>query len=152
MALALTATSSAVEREAALAALESDMFAASSKKPRASYGKAWDTFHGAWFGPTVPVFPITVPKLLAIGAQFKRGKYRSFQNSLSLVKDEHISLGYLWSEQLARCSTKVERSVSRGIGPGKQCIGFASYPSLRGGPHWSGQPCSGWLIFHAQGN
>ena len=124
MSLALTAVSSAAERQAALGALEDDMFAASSKKPRASYGRTWDTFHTAWFGPSVPVFPITVQKLLAVGALFKHGKYRSFQNNLSLVKDEHISLGHLWSEQLTRCGTKVERSVTRGIGPGKQCIGL----------------------------
>ena len=124
MTLALTGVESAAAREAALAALDSDMYAASSKKPRASSAKTWEVFHVAWFGTGTPIFPITVPKLLAVGALFKQGKYRSFQNSLSTMKDEHITLGHLWSEQLSRCSTKVERSVSRGIGPSRQCVGL----------------------------
>ncbi len=142
MALALTAAGSPAERVAALEALDKDMFAASSKKPRASYARTWDTFHVAWFGPDIPIFPITVPKLLAVGALFKRGRYRSFQNSVSLVKDEHISLGHPWSEQLARCSTKVERSVSRGIGPSKQCIGLDLLAACRLGLPVS-QLCNG---------
>ena len=122
LALALTAAESDDSKRRALDTLDSDVYASSSKRPRESYSKTWRTLHDAWFKGEVPELPLTVTKLRALGASFKRGGYRSISNSLAVMKDEHIALGYPWTDQLSRCAKHIDRSVTRGIGPGKQCV------------------------------
>ena len=123
--LAVAATESTATRRAAIEDLERDFYSASSKRPRASVQLTWDTFHARWFTDnTVPPLPLTPAKIIAVGAMFKAGRYRSFANMLSDAKSRHIEQGFEWTEQLSGCARKVERSVLRGIGPASQCGSF----------------------------
>ena len=122
--------------------LQEDFYAASAKRPKESYVRTWELFHGKWFGSTVPVLPLTSPKLYGIGAMYKAGRYRSIANPL--LKSMHIELGYPWTEQLGLAGRKIERSITRGIGPASQsasldlmkvgALDLPDVPVVLGGP------------------
>jgi hypothetical protein len=90
------------------------------------------------------MLPLTVAKIIGVGAVFKAGRYRGFANPLANAKELHIELGNPWSDQLAQICKKVDRSVTRGIGPASQCgsldlnmvadLGLGDAPLVRGGP------------------
>ncbi|CAK0886645.1 unnamed protein product [Prorocentrum cordatum] len=117
---ALAAARSEDSRHEALARLQEDFVAASAKGAKDSLLKTWQTLHINWFGPHTPVLPLTAEKLQAVGALFKAGKYRSFANYLTKIKELHLEQGGEWSDQLDLEARRVTRSVLRGIGPGNQ--------------------------------
>ena len=118
--LALQAASSLGSKKEALDMLNEDVSANSSKDAIASTVKTWEEFHAAWFGVTVPVLPLTIDKMQAVSSMFKKGRYRSYKNYMSAIKDQHIGAGFVWDQGLDRASRKITRSVLRGIGPAKQ--------------------------------
>lgn len=113
---AVRATCSSDTKQAALDHLLSDMYAATSKKPRDALLKTWVKLHVSWFGEEgCQPFPLNEIILVRVSAMFKVGGYRSFKNYLSRAKDHHLQLGYQWSEALNRTSQKCVRSVLRGL-------------------------------------
>eukprot|EP00435_Cladocopium_sp_Y103_P047858 s2395_g14.t1 len=113
---AVGTTSSTETKQAALDLLLSDMYAATSKKPRDALLKTWVKLHVAWFGEEgCQPFPLDEIILIRVSAMFKAGGYRSFRNYLSRAKDQHLQLGYQWNEALNRTSQKCVRSVLRGL-------------------------------------
>jgi hypothetical protein len=118
---AISATMSIADKSTALAALERDYYSASSEKPRASYVRSWERMHRQWFGELLPVLPLTPEKLRGVGAMYKAGRYRNFGNPLSAMKGLHLELGHDWSDLLALTAKRVDRSITRGIGPAAQC-------------------------------
>ena len=124
MEMAVASTLTEAGRMEAILNLETDVYASSSKRPRASYLKTWERMHLQWFGEHVPMLPLTPLKLKGVGALFKAGRYRSISNQLSTLKSLHIETGHEWSDVLSLVSKRVERSVTRGIGPSSQCRSF----------------------------
>ena len=119
----MAAASSASSRSDALARLDADASASSAKASLKSTWKSWETIHHTWFGLSVPTTPLTVEKIKAVAAAMKAGGYASFANYGSRAKAEHISTfglhGHPWSEELRFELAKANRSVTRGIGPGR---------------------------------
>ena len=64
---ALHAASSQEEKTKSLELFERDISAASSKSTLTSYEKTWTELHVAWFGDQIPVLPLSVDKINAIG-------------------------------------------------------------------------------------
>ena len=118
--LALAAASSDGSRALALEALSQDVAANSARGVNDTLLKTWMEFHTSWFGPGVSLLPLDTNKLQCVGAMFKQGKYRSFKNYLSAVKDAHIKEMYVWDQSLDRMARRITRSVLRGIGPPRQ--------------------------------
>lgn len=110
------AASSAEGKKASLENLIEDMYANTSRRPRDAQLSLWIRFHGFWFGPDGgDPFPLDEIKLIRVSSLFKAGGYKSFKNYLSRAKDHHVSLGYSWSDNLARTAQKCSRSVLRGL-------------------------------------
>ena len=121
---ARSAASTQNSKDRALRELEEDFFAKTADGPRESLLRTWVAFHKEWFGKEVPVFPLTPGKLAAVGAMFKQGGYRSFPNYLSRAKDAHIQ-AFEWTDQLVQASRKIQRSVLRGLGEGRQSAEYS---------------------------
>lgn len=107
-------------RSDALQSVMADMYAATSRKPREAQLTTWIKFHTAWFGastgdPFNGAFPLNEDKILRVSALFKASGYRSYKNYLSRAKDQHLTLGYEWSDHLTRVAQKCTRSVLRGL-------------------------------------
>ena len=105
-------------------ALKTDLYASSSKRPRASYVRSWERMHAQWFGENVPVLPLTPHKLKGVGALFKAGRYRGISKPMSSMKALHLEIGHPWTDALALMAKRVDRSVTRGIGLVSQCRSF----------------------------
>ena len=88
---------------------------------KTSQANTWMAFHEAWFGQE-PVAPLTPGKIRAIGSAFKHGGYRGFANYRTTAKQMHVKAGHSWSDLLDLCMDEAERSVLRGIGPGRQAL------------------------------
>ena len=67
--------------------------------------------------------PLTHDKIFKIGAVFKAGGYRSFNNYVEAVKEIHLK-DFEWTTMLARSARNAVRAATRGIGPAKQACGF----------------------------
>ena len=141
---ALTAATSLEARCDALSELERDKRAASSAGSQVSLLATWIAFHTEWFATqgAIPPFPLDVDKINAVSAMYKRGGYRSFPNSLSRAKREHIqgSPGVPpadWTEEIELVAKDCSRSVLRGIGPARQTlpVGLLEVARLRLGWH-----------------
>ena len=123
---ALRSVDSLQAKQEALHLLEKDTVARSSVGQRDSLLRSWVSFHDAWFATaqshsqTVEVFPITVLKIYAVGALLKSGGHRSPANYFTKAKEEHIKLGFQWSDALQLAVRKATTSVTRGIGPARQ--------------------------------
>jgi hypothetical protein len=109
-----------LDRLALLSNLDSDVTARSAKGTKASHMKTWLEFHEAWFGPAVPMMPLTPPIVRAIASQFKDKEYRSFGNYLSTAKQVHVMGGHDWTQQLELVGKRCSASVNRGIGAARQ--------------------------------
>ena len=107
-------------RDSALQDLRHDMHAQSAIGSRASLLSSWLRFHHLWFGLEVQPFPLTTFKIYAVGAMLKAGGYRSAPNFLSRAKEEHVVLGFVWTDELRLAIRKTSASVTRGIGPPRQ--------------------------------
>ena len=96
---AVRSSSTVESKQAALDHLLSDIYAATSKKPRDALLRTWVKLHTAWFGDEgQSPLPLTEVSMVRASAMFKPGGYRSFQNYLSHAKDHHLQLGYQWNE------------------------------------------------------
>ena len=99
----------------ALADLDRDMYASTSRAPRDALLQTWDKFHLMWYGPGVPSIPLDEAKLLHVSSLFKAGGYKSFRNYLSRIKERHIMEGHQWSDRLSLIAARCARSVLRGL-------------------------------------
>ena len=61
---------------------------------------AWWAFEGVKWA----AWPLTPEKIAGVGALLKASGYRSAYNYLTAAKDEHIALGWPWTDQLARAA------------------------------------------------
>ena len=100
----------------AMGSLVDDMFASSSRAPRDALLNTWTSFHEKWFNNS-DIIPLTPEKILGVSSLFKLGRYKSFKNYMSRIKDHHISAGHSWSDKLDLVSRKCTRSVLRGLAP-----------------------------------
>ena len=64
---------------------------------------------------------MTAKKVEVVLCVFKRGRYRSVGNYLSVAKATHIKAGHEIGDQLKQEMKYGKRSVLRGIGPSHQC-------------------------------
>ena len=114
---ALAASDTAESKAEALAAYEREKFCQSST--RDSLLHTWQRLHWKWFGPAVPVFPVTVHTIAAVLSMLKKGGYRTPANYISRLKSEHCKYEpwHPWLEEEASAGI---RSVCRGLGPAKQ--------------------------------
>lgn len=119
-ATAWAATSSEQARAEAVAALQRDVFAASSAAPRDSLARTWLALHSSWFGPRIEALPLTPPKLEGVMAALKAGGYRSAANYASRAKGLHILAGHPCSDELALSLRHSIVSTKRDIGPAKK--------------------------------
>ena len=125
--------------------LRTDKVARTSLGPAASTWRTWQHYHRDAFGLHVPTLPITPDIVVAVGALFKAGCYRSFQNYASAAKNAHVEAGHDWTQLLEHTRGWVTRSVLRGIGPARQSSSFLYHrllhlplmpqPLHAGGPH-----------------
>ena len=84
---ALAASDTAESKAEALAAYEREKFCQSST--RDSLLHTWQRLHWKWFGPAVPVFPVTVHTIAAVLSMLKKGGYRTPAKYISRLKSEH---------------------------------------------------------------
>ena len=124
IALALAAADTEHTKNEALKDLRSCMYSAGGEVPREVQWRRWTQFHSKWFGDDVPPLPLTMVKVEAVGAMFRRGKYRSFKNYLSMAADQHIMQGHTMTKGIERMMNKVRRAVERGQG-----LSYQSLPS-----------------------
>ena len=112
-------------KHTALDQLMGDMYATTSKRPRDALLRTWVKLHTCWFGDeNHPAFPLDEQKLVRVSALFKAGGYKSFKNYLSRAKDQHLSLGFDWTESLNRVAQKCTRSVTRGLASASRSEAF----------------------------
>ena len=107
--------------------LEDGRYAKTGTGPQASLVKTWAKYHGLAFAtiaPAPPLLPVTPRIIVAVGALFKKGGYRSFSNYASAMRSRHIEAGYSWCQLLSHTANWVTRSVNRGIGPARQSCSF----------------------------
>ena len=114
-----------------ISGLRQDKVARTSVGPAVSMWRTWQQYHRETLGPLVPVLPITPIIVITVGAMFKAGKYRSFQNYASAAKNAHVEAGHDWTQLLDHTRAWVTRSVSRGIGPARQSCSFVYHQLLR---------------------
>ena len=108
------------DRAAMMQKYQDEKSASGSRSARSSVLSSWEFYHRRWFGPEVPVFPLTAEKLDGVCCQLKDRGYTAMSNYISTAKDEHLNLGYNWTEFLDRTSRQATRSGTRGIGGPKQ--------------------------------
>ena len=113
-----------------IAGLRQDKVARTSVGPAVSTWRTWQQYHRESLGPHVPVLPITPIIVITVGAMFKAGKYRSFQNYASAAKNAHVEAGHDWTQLLDHTRAWVTRSVLRGIGPARQSCSFVYHRLL----------------------
>ena len=110
---ALEVTETADGRAAALSALDNDVYANSTKKPRDAVWSTWQQLCKAWGLPHLPVTEINVR---CVGASLKQGAYSSAANVYAVAKVEHIrQLGYVVSPTAELMIKDCVRSITRGL-------------------------------------
>ncbi len=101
----------------AVARLNQDKFAATSRKTYAARLAWWRRQHRAHGGRP---WPLDITRLQAAAATLKAGGYRSAAQYLHALKRHHVCLGHSWTDQLARELADCTRSCRRGLGPAVQ--------------------------------
>ena len=113
-----------------------------------------EMFTKRWFGPDCDSLPLTEEKKIAVAAQFKAQGYRSFENYIDTLSDLHRG-SFEWHEGLDRARKRSVASVTRGIGPPKQCcevpIGYIASLPIGTDPLTPGGPicAKDWAIISA---
>ena len=123
---ALAAASSSDNKRAALESYRGSKSAISSIAPRETCLSTWRDFHMAWFGND-EYLPITTEKIEAVASMFKQGRYKSYGNYLTRVKEEHIAQcgrQVPWDQALELEARKSVMSVTRGLGTARQSGAF----------------------------
>ena len=113
-------TTACVHAEEQLAKLKQDIRAQGTWESKASHMKTWAYLHERWFGPGIPVLPLTVTSIFGVAAQMKDSKYRRFSNYMDTMVAEH-SANFDWDRSLDLARKQCCRSTTRGIGPARQC-------------------------------
>ena len=119
--LAISTTMTAKDREEAMEEYRRDKFAITAGSVRSAAWATWCRFHTHWFGEELDPLPLTARKVEGVLCVFKRGRYRSVGNYLSVAKATHIKAGHAIGDQLKQEMKDGKRSVLRGIGPSHQC-------------------------------
>jgi hypothetical protein len=100
---------------AAIVNLNEDMFAATTRKTKvAKLALAEEVGRAAGFGD---LYPLSVGKVEAVAAAFKGAGYRSAIGYLRELKLRHAEMDFAIGPALARYFQKLERGLSRGLGP-----------------------------------
>ena len=107
-------------REEAVARLELDMLANSSRNSVESKLKLFREFHEAWFGEVPFWIPVTPSSVIAVGAMLKAGNYSSGANYISAARVHSRDKGHPEHPLLAHTVRKVVISIERGVGQQKQ--------------------------------
>lgn len=105
----------------ALEQFDKDKYASSNRASQESRRKWWQ--HRAMLLRMEP-FPLTMEAIRVMGTMLKIGRYRSAALYFSATKQEHISLGHEWIDQLELGVKDAIRSCIRGIGADKRCPAF----------------------------
>jgi len=106
-------------RSEALEALETDMYAASSK-PSVRYRRsAVEHLLEPW---GLKPLPLTTEKVYKLAASIKAGGYRSAASLLSQYRVDAERAGYTCAGPLARAFTDAARSCRRGLGPSTKAL------------------------------
>ena len=109
-------------RDSAIAAVKSDMFAQTSIAPRESLWRTWCTIAEAWGHKPIP---ITRDLAIHMAASFKKGDYRSGRAYYGRAKEEHVLLvGTCVTQDVERTIGQCVRAIERGIGPSSVKDGF----------------------------
>ena len=87
MSIAKATADDPAKKMEALAALHNNMYARTSIGPREAQATTWARFHVWWYGPDVPILPLTEQKVLHVSALFKSAGYKSYKNYASRMKD-----------------------------------------------------------------
>ena len=121
----------------ACVAYERDKDARGVQAARSSYLNTWSELHAAYFaaladssGVAPDVFPLAPASVDGVATLLKAGRYRACEEYMAKAKDEHIALGWPWTDLLTRAQRRAVRSVTRGIGPAKQA-GALDLPALQ---------------------
>ncbi len=101
----------------AVGRLNRDKFAATSRKSYAARLSWWRRQRRAHGGRP---WPLTIDLLQSAAAILKAQGYRTASQYLYALKRHHISLGFTWSDSLARELVDCGRSCGRGLGPAAQ--------------------------------
>ena len=83
--LALPSTSSPHDRAEALSEYQRDKYSTTGGSVRAAAWSTWSKFHQHWHGVGCPVLPLTAAKVEGALTVFKRGRYMSIGNYLSVA-------------------------------------------------------------------
>ena len=118
--LSLQVTLSESWREEAVARLELDMLANSSRSSVEAKLKLFREFHEAWFGEVPFWIPVTPSSVIAVGAMLKAGNYSSGANYISAARVHSRDKGHPEHPLLAHTVRKVVISIERGVGQQKQ--------------------------------
>ena len=109
-------------REEAIAQLERDMLANSSRDSVESKLRLYREFHDTWFGPGTSWLPVTPSSVTAVGAMLTAGRYSSGANYISAARVESRNKGHPEHPLLAHTVRKVVISIERGVGQQKQTL------------------------------
>ena len=132
---------STADRGVALDALLTDVYAASSTRAVTGRRGCYTRLLGFW---NQQPLPITVQKVLYLGAGLKAGGYRSAGSVLSQYNVDSIRAGCSVDRAIERALADATRSCSRGLGPPRRALAldvlrFAGLPAtpapwVPGGP------------------
>jgi hypothetical protein len=103
---------------AAIVDLNEDMFSATTRRTKvAKLALAEEVGRAAGFGD---LYPLSVGKVEAIAAAFKGAGYRSAIGYLRELKLRHAEMDFAIGPALARYFQKLERGLTRGLGPAER--------------------------------
>ena len=113
------ALSTALDRGTALDALLTDVYAASSTRAVTGRRSCYARILQLW---SLQPAPITVQKVLCLGAGLKAGGYRSAGSVLSQYSVDSIRAGCTVDRAIERALADATRSCSRGLGPPRRAL------------------------------
>jgi hypothetical protein len=112
-----TAVTTRESLKLAVSRLNRDKFAATSRKTYAARLSWWRRQRRAHGGRP---WPLTIDLVQSAAAILKAQGYRTATQYLYALKRHHITLGYPWTDSLARELVDCGRSCARGLGPASQ--------------------------------
>ena len=117
--LAINETITDAQKNQAMKELLEGRYSRGSGPQRDAAWSTWTRFHRHWFSNT-SYLPLTILTINAVAALFKKGRYRTFSNYLSIARSRHLEEGYDFTKGMEQAATNAEISVPRGKGPGVQ--------------------------------
>ena len=82
--------------------------------------KTWIGIHSARFGTIIPVLPSNKYKIAAVVVATVKAGYRSIDNYLSRIKDNHVVNGHAVDQSVLREIHRATLAAKRGAGPAHQ--------------------------------